>query len=217
MFSHIPLYWEWTEDTIRRCKDTLMKIDLTNVVYASMFLYKCNSPLMQRLCEFWCPTMNIVFTVDGETSISLWDLRILARLPMYGAFYDEVVPTTLELEGSKDEKQFLPPSCKRSHVTFEEWCRFWSRAPKRYSTTILTKAVENFSHFGILESWTKAFIRFGKDINCIGNCMCNTSDRLLVDDSMLRQADADFLLSIRSCFLTLRYDNDHVVESYSPQ
>ncbi|KAL2893825.1 DNA damage-binding protein 2 [Bienertia sinuspersici] len=362
-FLHIPLYWEWTEDIIRRCKTTLMKTDLIDAVYASMFLYKCNSPLVQRFCEFWCPTTNTVLTGDGEASISLWDLRILGGLPIYGAFYDEVVPTALELEGSQDGEQFLPASCKymftalqsimstsrRSHVTFEEWCHFWFRAPKRYSATIFPKAVENFSHFGIPESWSnkhealtllnvpeehrqqtylaaflscwlcafvfplkdlgcirpsvfkpasqlasgqrislaisvlasiyrglneishsltpgrscsnfpahyvhawtaqyfrshcmsvhdftgaqmiafhdasnvkkltsaeaKVFIRSGQDINWIGNCMCNPKDRLLMDDSTLRQ-DVDFLLSIRSCFLTLRYDNDHVVEPYSP-
>ncbi|KAL2928730.1 hypothetical protein RDABS01_007312 [Bienertia sinuspersici] len=228
-FFHIPLYWEWTEDIIRRCKTTLTKTDLIDAVYASMFLYKCNSPLMQRFCEFWCPTTNTVLTGDGEASISLRDLRILGGLPIYGAFYDEVVPTVLELEGSQDGKQFLPPSCKymftalqsimstsgRSHVTFEEWCRFWFRTPKRYLVTILPKAVENFSHFGIPESWkAKAFIRSGQDINWIGNCMRNPKDRLLIDDSTLRQ-DVDFLLSIRSCFLTLRYDNDHVVEPYT--
>ncbi|KAL2896282.1 Tryptophan N-acetyltransferase ivoA [Bienertia sinuspersici] len=213
--------------------------------------------------------------------------------------------------------QSITSTFGRSHVTFEEWCRFWFQAPKRYSATILPKAIENFSHFGILESWSnknevltflnvleehrqpvylaatlscwlcafvlplknlgcirpsvfkpasqlaseqscsnfsatyvhawttqyfrshcmsvhdfagaqmiafhgasngtkaKAFIRSRQDINWIGNCMRNTRDRLLVDDSTLRQ-DADFLLSIRSCFLTLRYDNDHVVELYSP-
>ncbi|KAL2930481.1 putative RNA-directed RNA polymerase [Bienertia sinuspersici] len=168
MFSHIPLYWEWTEDIIRRCKTTLMKAELIDAVYASMFLYKCNSPLMQRLYEFWCPTTNTVLNRDSEASISSWDLRILGGLPIYGTFYDEVVPTALELEGSKDGKEFLSPSCKymfaalqsitstsgRSHVTFEKWCRFWFRAPKRYSATILPKAVENFSHFGILKSWS---------------------------------------------------------------
>ncbi|KAL2893384.1 Huntingtin-interacting protein 1-related protein, partial [Bienertia sinuspersici] len=313
-FLHIPLYWEWTEDIIGRCTTTLMKTDLIDAVYASMFLYKCNSPLMQRFCEFWCPTTNTVLTGDGEAFISLWDLRILRGLPIYGAFYDEVIPTALE-----------------------------------YSTTILPKAVENFSHFGIPESWSnkhealtllnvpeehrqqtylaaflscwlcafvlplknlgcispsvfkpasqlasgqrislaipvlasiyrglneisrsltpgrscsnfsahyvhawtaqyfrshcmsvhdfagaqmiafhgasnvkkltsaeaKVFIRSGQDINWIGNCMRNPKDRLLIDDSTLRQ-DVDFLLSIRSCFLTLRYDNDLVVESYSP-
>ncbi|KAL2943275.1 hypothetical protein RDABS01_031623 [Bienertia sinuspersici] len=61
----------------------------------------------------------------------------------------------------------------------------------------------------------KVFIRSGQDINWIGNCMRNPKDRLLIDDSTLRQ-DVDFLLSIRSCFLTLRYDNDHMVEPYSP-
>ncbi|KAL2930482.1 Protein MAINTENANCE OF MERISTEMS [Bienertia sinuspersici] len=61
----------------------------------------------------------------------------------------------------------------------------------------------------------KAFIRSRQDINRIGNCMRNTRDRLLIDDRTLRQDD-DFLLLIRSCFLNLRYDNDHVVKLYNP-
>ncbi|KAL2900193.1 Periplasmic trehalase [Bienertia sinuspersici] len=88
-----------------------------------------------------------------QLSLNATPLRFLVSYNKYGTFYDEVVPTALELEGSKDGKQFLPPSCKymfttlqsitstsgRSHVTFEEWCRFWFRAPKRYSATILPK------------------------------------------------------------------------------
>ncbi|KAL2935837.1 Huntingtin-interacting protein 1-related protein [Bienertia sinuspersici] len=287
-FSHIPLFREWTEDIIRRCKTTLMKTDLVDAVYASMFLYKCNSPLMQRLY--------------GEASISLWDLRILGGLPIYGAFYDEVVPTAIELEGYNDGKQFLPPSCKcmfatlqsitstsgRSHVTFEECCRFYNKhealtflnvpeenCQSTYLVAFLScwlcafvlplknlgcirpgviyhglnelsrsstpgRSCNNFSaHY--VYAWTaqyfrshcmsvhnfagaqmlafhgasngtineaKAFIRSGQDINWIGNCMRNTRDRLLIDDSTLRQ-DADFLPSIRSCFRSLRYDNGH--------
>ncbi|KAL2897603.1 Methionine--tRNA ligase 1 [Bienertia sinuspersici] len=87
-------------DHIPRRETTLTKTDLIDAVYASMFLYKCNFPLMQRFCEFWCPTTNTVLSGDGEASISLCDLRILSGLPIYGAFYDEVVPTALELEGS---------------------------------------------------------------------------------------------------------------------
>ncbi|KAL2931549.1 Hexon-interlacing protein [Bienertia sinuspersici] len=363
VFSHIPLYWEWTEDIIRRCKHTFTSIDLLDAVYTSMFLYKCNSPMMQRFCESWCPTTNTIHTGDGEASISLWDLRTLGGLPIFGAFYDEVVPTVDELEGSKDGRQFLPPSCRymfaalqtimltseSSHVTFEEWCRFWFRVPKRYSATILPKAVESFSEFGELESWSnkhealiildvpkehcqqtylaaflscwlcafvfplknlgcirpsvfkpasqlasgqrtslvipvlasiyrglnelshsstpgrqcsnfpthyvyawtaqyfrshrmsvhnfagaqmiafhgtsnvkkltsaeaKAFVRSGKDINWIGNSTHDTSDRKLIDDGLSR-LDIDFLLSIRSCYLTLRYDDEYVVEPYSP-
>ncbi|KAL2924801.1 6-phosphogluconolactonase [Bienertia sinuspersici] len=54
---------EWTEDIIRRCKTTLTKTDLIDAVYASMFLYKCNSSLMQRFCEFWCP-QRIPFSLE---------------------------------------------------------------------------------------------------------------------------------------------------------
>ncbi|KAL2897610.1 Zonadhesin [Bienertia sinuspersici] len=159
-FLHIPLYCEWTEDIIRRCKTTLIKTDLIDAVYASMFLYKCNSPLMQRFSSF------------GALQRIPFSLEMVNLLLACGTF------------------ESLAGSPYMAHSTMS-------------NVKELTSAE------------AKVFIRSEQDINWIGNCVHNLKDRLLIDDSTLRQ-DADFLLSTRSYFLTLRYDNDHVVEPYSP-
>ncbi|KAL2942176.1 30S ribosomal protein S2 chloroplastic, partial [Bienertia sinuspersici] len=111
-FSYISHYWEWMEDIIYTCRNALANIHLLDAVYASMFLYECNAPMMHYFCKSWCPTTNTILTAVGETSIKLWDICTLIGLPITGIFYDEVVPTAAELTGSKDGKQYLPPSCR---------------------------------------------------------------------------------------------------------
>ncbi|KAL2895486.1 Ribosomal RNA large subunit methyltransferase Cfr [Bienertia sinuspersici] len=107
VFSYISHYWEWMEDIICTCRNALANIHLLDAVYASMFLYECNVPMMHYFCESWCPRTNTILIAAGETSISLWDICTQADI-----FYDEVVPTAAELAGSKDGKQYLPPSCR---------------------------------------------------------------------------------------------------------
>ncbi|KAL2922268.1 Guanine nucleotide-binding protein subunit beta-1 [Bienertia sinuspersici] len=162
MFSNIPLYWEWTEDINRRCRTTLMKTDLIDAVYASMFHYKCNSPLIQCFCEFWYPTTNTVLTRDDEASISLWDLKILGELLIYSVCYDDVVPTALELEGSKDGKQFFPPSYK--YMIPESWSN------KHEALTFLNvpKQHRQPTYLAVfLSFWLYPFVLPLKNLGCI--------------------------------------------------
>ncbi|KAL2906432.1 Serine/threonine-protein phosphatase 7 long form-like protein [Bienertia sinuspersici] len=338
------------EDIICTCRNALANIHLLDAVYASMFLYECDVPMMHYFCESWCPKTNTILTVAGETSISLWDIRTLTGLPITGILYDEFVPTAFELTGSKDGKQCLPPSCS-SYVTFEEWCRFWFRGPKKYSTTSLPQVEKDFSALrtskpwndfvheafvildipeehrmdtylaGFLTCWLCAFVLPLKDLGCIRPSVFKPASLLVsgkrislfisvltciykglgelsssftprkqvehfpahyiyawlaryfrshrmgvhdfvgapliafygtdaiktlarkeakssicsgldinwviiapndtisvkyVDDSMQSQQVTDFFLSMRSCFLTLRYDNNCIAEPYSP-
>ncbi|KAL2898052.1 Ribosome-recycling factor [Bienertia sinuspersici] len=138
-FSHIPLYWEWAEDIIHRCKLTL----------------KCRS----SQCYVY---LTISLLMQPSHDATLFGLSIT------GMLYDEVVPVDDELEDSKDVRRFLPFSCKymfaalqriqsksgKSYATFEEWCRFWFRGLERYSIANTPKAVNNFSEFGDSTSWS---------------------------------------------------------------
>nr|POF08052.1 hypothetical protein CFP56_17776 [Quercus suber] len=79
--------------------------------------------------------MNTLHTSVGEISISLWDLHLISGLPMYGSFYDEVVPPAKDMSS-------LPSSCCHIFVTFHHlslelgvlhlftstaWVKFWFR------------------------------------------------------------------------------------------
>ncbi|KAL2927733.1 Protein MAIN-LIKE 2 [Bienertia sinuspersici] len=171
------------EDIICTYRNALANIHILNVVYALILLYECNVPMIHYFCESWCPRTNTILIVAGETSISLWDIRTLAGLPITGIFYDEVVPTAADLTSSKDGKQYPPPSCrylfaalwhitsnsKSSYVTFEEWFRFWFRGPKKYSTTRLPQPLSSWI-FQRSIVWTpilRLFLLVDFDLGCI--------------------------------------------------
>ncbi|KAL2926936.1 TD and POZ domain-containing protein 5 [Bienertia sinuspersici] len=183
----------------------------------------------------------------------------------------------------------ITSNSKSSYVTFEEWCRFWFRGPKKYSTTSLPQVLKDFSALGtskplndsvheafvildipeehLLHSWqasralscalrlrlvgaiyfrshrmgvhdfvgapmiafhgtdaiktlshkeAKSSIYSGQDINWVIIAPNDTTSVKYVDNSMQSQQVIDFLLSVRSCFLTLRYENNCIAEPYSP-
>ncbi|KAL0444121.1 UNVERIFIED_CONTAM: hypothetical protein Slati_2134800 [Sesamum latifolium] len=148
-FYYTKGYWEWTEDVLSRCGKRLCLISAYDVVYASLFSYDHNSDIIKAFCEAWCRLTNTLLTSAGELSISLWDLHDLAGLPITGCFYDEVVPSALELTGA-DEKggRFIPRSSKYllyayhllqgadddqcSNVSIDKWVKFWSKKAIKY-------------------------------------------------------------------------------------
>ncbi|KAH0636299.1 hypothetical protein KY289_036214 [Solanum tuberosum] len=136
-------YWEWVEDLLTRCKETLDKIKTYDVIFASMFTYDHNENVFQAFYENQRPSTNTVSTFIGELSISLCDLRTIGGLPVHGSFYDEVIPSAKELTHVDDQgKSFLPRSCSYlfsafyrltkgaiDGVSFREWTKFWFREP----------------------------------------------------------------------------------------
>ncbi|KAH0633332.1 hypothetical protein KY284_036118 [Solanum tuberosum] len=134
-------YWEWVEDLLARCKETLDKIKTYDVIFASMFTYDHNENVFQAFYENQRPSTNTVSTFIGELSISLCDLRTIGGLLVHGSFYDEVIPSAKELTHVDDQgKSFLPRSCSYlfsafyrltkgaiDGVSFREWTKFWFR------------------------------------------------------------------------------------------
>ncbi|KAH6787759.1 hypothetical protein C2S52_007311 [Perilla frutescens var. hirtella] len=139
-FHYFYGYLEWTEDILSRCENELHRVGIFDSVYASLFTYDRNTEIMKAFCEAWCPSTNTLLTLSGELSISLWDLHVLSGLPVYGAFYDEIVPCTEELMVTNREGDLhIPASCsslihayhiiraKVGSVTIENWIKFWSK------------------------------------------------------------------------------------------
>jgi len=138
-FSYTPLYWEWLEDVLIRCKDLLVANHLFDALYASLFIYDKCPNIVRAICEYWCPETNSLHTSKGEVSISLLDIYGFLGLPLSGFLYDEVVPPSKELKSS------MGRSCthlfKAYHIlrqrfdhkpTIEEGIAFWFRGPIKY-------------------------------------------------------------------------------------
>ena len=105
---------------------------------------------MQAFFEYWCPATNTLHTFVGEISITLWDLCRIGGLPLYGSFYDEVVPSAKEMSS-------LPSSCEYlfaafhhlslelggpHSVTATEWVGFWFHVSKNSQQTVFEEIGE---------------------------------------------------------------------------
>uniref|UniRef100_A0A2N9H4X7 Aminotransferase-like plant mobile domain-containing protein n=1 Tax=Fagus sylvatica TaxID=28930 RepID=A0A2N9H4X7_FAGSY len=139
-FSYIPKYWEWLEDILSRNKKILTDAKIYGAVYASLFTYDRNVHAMQSFLSIGVrPQIHYIHSV-GEISITLWDLCFIGGLPLYGSFYDEVVPSAKEMSS-------LPSSCEYlfaafHHLSLElgsphlvtstKWVGFWFRGSFRY-------------------------------------------------------------------------------------
>ncbi|KAK9732868.1 hypothetical protein RND81_04G028500 [Saponaria officinalis] len=168
-FTYTPNYWEWLEDIIRQCRADLRATHILEAVHASLFLYSRNTSLMESFCEHWCPKTDTLVTATRETSISLWDIRTLANLPITGLLYDEVVPSLAELlDSSPDGNRHLPPSFRylfaafhvilskrrsKTKVNFEDWCRFWFKGASKYSSSNIPISKEDFVSYGDAAPW----------------------------------------------------------------
>jgi hypothetical protein len=139
-FSYIPKYWEWLEDILSRNKKILTDAKIYGALYAFLFTYDRNVHATQAFFKYWCPATNTLHTSVEEISITLCDLCRIGGLPLYGSFYNEVVPSAKEMSS-------LPPSCEYlfaafhhlslelggpHSVTSTEWIGFWFRESVRY-------------------------------------------------------------------------------------
>jgi len=96
-FSYKPLYWEWLEDILVRCKDKFTIFYVFDALYASLLLYDRRSNLIRAVCEHLCLETNTLHTSKGEVSLSIFDIYSFLGLPRLGHLYDEAVPTQREL------------------------------------------------------------------------------------------------------------------------
>ena len=110
-FSYLPKYWEWLEDILSCNTKVLSDANLYEPLLASLFTYDQNTHVLQAFLECWCAATNTLHTSIGEVSISLWDLHLIGGLPVYGSFYEEVVPNSKDISS-------LPSCCRHLFVAF---------------------------------------------------------------------------------------------------
>ena len=139
-FSYLPKYWEWLEDILSRNTEVLSDANLYKPLLASLFTYDRNPHVLQAFLECWCTATNTLHTSVGEVFISLWDLHSIGGLPVYGSFYEEVVPNSKEISS-------LPSCCRPLFAAFHHlslelgglhlvttatWVKFWFRGESKY-------------------------------------------------------------------------------------
>ncbi|KAK6126743.1 hypothetical protein DH2020_039514 [Rehmannia glutinosa] len=169
---YIEGYWEWTEDVLSRCKNSLQKVKIYDAVYASLFTYDNNSNIMRAFCEAWCPSMNTLLTSFGELSISLWDLHTLAGLPITGSLYDEVDPCAKELTGLDEatkKKRVARPKSTYNPLGNLDVHGEWTPTDKAsFSKINIKESLREETYLAaFLACWLCVFVLPNDDINMI--------------------------------------------------
>ena len=128
----------------------LSDANLYKPLLASLFTYDRNPHVLQAFLECWCTTMNTLHTSVGEVSISLWDLHSIGGLPMYGSFYEEVVPNSKGISS-------LPSCCRPLFATFHHlslelsdshlvtttaWVKFWFCGESKYQKPLTRRSIK---------------------------------------------------------------------------
>ncbi|KAH0725023.1 hypothetical protein KY284_000888 [Solanum tuberosum] len=115
-------YWEWVEDVLARCKETLDNIKTYDAIFASIFTYDHNENVLWAFFDNWRPSTNM----ERPSS--------------------EIIPSAKESTDVDDQgKSFFPRSCSFlflafyrltkgaiDEVSFQEWTKFWFRGPRKY-------------------------------------------------------------------------------------
>lgn len=61
--------------------------------------------------SLWYSTTTTLHTIQGKLSISLWDLKQIGGLQIYGLFDDKIIPFAKELNAVReDNNPILPQS-----------------------------------------------------------------------------------------------------------
>ncbi|KAH0717403.1 hypothetical protein KY285_013434 [Solanum tuberosum] len=214
-------YWEWVEDVLARCKETLDYIKTYDVFFASMFTYDHNENVLQAFCENWRPSTNVVSTFVGELSISLWNLRTIGGLPVH----EENAPL-VELgveESFKDETylaaflacwlcKFVLPNkkadCIRASV-FKVASLMAHGKIFSLAVPVLASIYAASGIYALLQTWQV-------NVHDLHNLAMLQGNELHIDDSgKLSTSWSDFLIGLRPSFVTLRLDDELIVEPYS--
>ncbi|KAK6145937.1 hypothetical protein DH2020_019806 [Rehmannia glutinosa] len=130
-FHYVKVYWEWTEDILSPCKNKLQAARIYDSVYASLFIYDCNSNIVKAFCEAWCPSTNTLLTFYGELSISSWDLHTLAGLFLPRSC-NRLLHAYHLLQGSAHGDHYL-------QVSIDDWINFWFKKATKYDPPPMRK------------------------------------------------------------------------------
>ncbi|KAL2526188.1 PMD domain-containing protein [Abeliophyllum distichum] len=130
--SYLSKFWEWSVWIHK----LLVKRNLPELAFAVYFAtkdYSRPNSVYRALCEVWCPDTNTFITTNEEIGISLLDIRQIIRLSIRGDYYEEVVPSLLELSNLLLQSylylfkaySLIVDKKKTDRIRHADWIEFW--------------------------------------------------------------------------------------------
>jgi Plant mobile domain len=104
---HHDFQLEWTRYILMRESGTLDRAGIYSSVFLSLFNYHLDTPWLWAFCERWNYSTNTFFIEDRELTLTLWEIRQLTGLPIFGYFYDEYMISMDDLRDSTEVSSSL--------------------------------------------------------------------------------------------------------------
>nr|CAD1826067.1 unnamed protein product [Ananas comosus var. bracteatus] len=128
-------------DVIAQYKTQLVQADILGAVIAFKGKYDKNPKLFKGLVELWCSETNTFHLLYGEVGISLWDIKELGGLSVFGEMYDEFIPNNSELKNYPcnlrqllNVYEWLVNRRPGKAVYYNHWVDFWYRGPRKFTS-----------------------------------------------------------------------------------
>ncbi|KAL2465753.1 Uncharacterized protein Adt_41604 [Abeliophyllum distichum] len=178
---------------ISRILDFLPSCGFSPGLASGLLDYSRPNSVYRALCKVWCLDTN-TFITNGENGISLWNIREITGLSIRGDYYEEVVPSLLEL------LNLLPQSC--------------SYLFKAYSLIVDKKKIDRIHHANWIQFW------FQED-DCVPNPRKSKPFKKVMESKPLKEGQLIVKDRIRRPVVTdrskeiLRRDRSHWNSSLS--
>jgi Plant mobile domain len=105
---------EWTRYILMRESSTLQRAGVYDIIFLSMFSYHIDTTWLWAFCERWNYSTNSLFVDDRELTPTLWEVRQLTGLPIFGHYYDEFIVSDEDFM----DTSYFTPSLRRVYEIF---------------------------------------------------------------------------------------------------
>ena len=122
----------------------LREVKLYYAIEATAGFFPRDPTILRGFLNYWSSVTNSFHLPQGEMSITLWDLKMMAGLPICGGYYHEYIPSDEELSGFKregDRKAYHSEACLElfnelqqfdciTKIHYEDWSVYFSHGLK---------------------------------------------------------------------------------------
>ena len=137
------LHWE---------REALETAGIYKAVFLSLFMYSVDLSFFRGFAERWNYASNTLVLEDREITISLWDLRMISGLPIFGSPYEECSLGSSDLYSHLPDGSFRhPASLQRVYQIYSELYLHKKRKASlevwlRHFTSRLRRPCREFPH-----------------------------------------------------------------------
>jgi hypothetical protein len=134
---------DWTRFILTRERDILCSSGVYSCIFLSLFRYHIDTPWLCAFCERWSYSTNTLFIDDRELTPTLWEIRQLTGLPVFGHYYDEFLLS----EGDLRDPSLHPASLREVYRIYDQLRGQHLSVPFRFWISYFTDRLHSHTEY----------------------------------------------------------------------